>query len=411
MHSKLALAALLVWAAPAPAGQDAAALQLCAQIGGISAELTDISGMKLKRPVPCDFISKEKINAFLKDRIKEVARPEDIRAEELALKKFGLLPPDFDLAATTVELLTEQAAAFYDYERKKLFITESTPSETQAPVLAHELAHALADQNYNLSKFIRQGRNNDDGSTARLAVMEGQASWLMSEYLARRSGQSLLASPALLAAMSTMTEEGAGQYPVFDKAPLYLRASLIFPYTKGMTFQHAAVERDGKNSFGNVFLRPPVSTQQILHPEKYTAGLQPTRPPTPEPRLPRGYRSLVGGTLGELEHMILLEQYTGKEYAETLAPHWRGSTFEVRENRKAHRAVLLYASEWDDEAAARKFFEAYRDVLRKKWKKMEEGPLELNGTQLRGVGDDGHFLLRRSGALVTSVEGADAEVH
>ena len=123
--------------------------------------------------------------------MKDNARPEEIRAEELTLKKFGLVPQDFDLAKNTVDLLTEQAAAFYDYNKKKLFITESTPSDTQEPVLAHELSHALADQNFNLARFIRQARKSDDGSTARLAVMEGQATWLMSEYMARKSGQSL----------------------------------------------------------------------------------------------------------------------------------------------------------------------------------------------------------------------------
>src|SRR5208337_5695566 len=102
----------------------------------------------------------------------------------------------------TVDLLTEQAAAFYDYDRKKLFITESTPSENQEPVLAHELSHALADQSFNLAKFIHQGRSSDDGATARLAVMEGQATWLMSEFLARKNGQSLKDSPELVAMMS-----------------------------------------------------------------------------------------------------------------------------------------------------------------------------------------------------------------
>ena len=113
--------------------------------------------MPLHHPVPCDFITKEKINEFLKKRVKDVASPEEIRAEELTLKKFGLVPPDFDLAKNTVDLLTEQAAAFYDYDKKKLFITESTPSETQEPVLAHELSHALADQNFNLAQVHPPG--------------------------------------------------------------------------------------------------------------------------------------------------------------------------------------------------------------------------------------------------------------
>ena len=113
--------------------------------------------MPLRHPVPCDFITKDKINEFLNKRVKEVAKPEELRAEELTLKKFGLVPPDFDLAKNTVDLLTEQAAAFYDYDKKKLFITDTTSSDTQEPVLAHELAHALADQNFNLAQ-VHQGR-------------------------------------------------------------------------------------------------------------------------------------------------------------------------------------------------------------------------------------------------------------
>ena len=169
-------------------------------------------------------------------------------------------------------------------------------------MLAHEIAHAIADQNYNLAKFIKAGRKSDDGSTARLAVMEGQATWLMSELLARKMGQSLKDSPALLAMMSGANETGAGQFPVFDNSPLYLRLTLVFPYTKGMLFQNAVYDRDGQKGFAEVFLKPPVSTQQILHPEKYFSGVKPTQPALPQPDLPKGYKSLVGGSLGELEH-------------------------------------------------------------------------------------------------------------
>ena len=394
---------LLTLAAAARAQSDARAREVCAQIQPIAVELTKISGMPLKHPVPCGFISRDKINTFLNQRVKEVAKPEEIRAEELTLKKFGLVPEDFNLARNTVDLLTEQAAAFYDYDKKKLFITDSTPSDTREPVLAHELAHAIADQNYHLGRFIRQGRKSDDGSTARLAVMEGQATWLMSEYLARKLGQTLKNSPALVDTMSRVSETGAGQYPVFDNSPLYLRLSLIFPYTKGMLFQNALYDRDGRNGFGEVFRNPPVSTQQILHPEKYFTGVKPTQPDLPEPQLPKGYRSLVGGTLGELEHSVMLEQYSGKERAAEIAPHWRGSTFELVENKKATRDVLLYAVEWDSEDVARQYFAAYRRQLEKKWKHF--AATSESEDALDGTGDDGRFELRRKGAIVTSIEG------
>jgi hypothetical protein len=398
----------LACAALALAQTDPRAKELCGEANRIAQDLTKISGMPLHHPVPCDFITKEKINEFLNKRVKEVAKPEEIRAEELTLKKFGLVPQDFDLAKNTVDLLTEQAAAFYDYDKKKLFITESTPEDTQEPVLAHELSHALADQNYNLGKFIRQGRKSDDGSTARLAVMEGQATWLMSEYLARKNGQSLKDNPALVAMMSNLSDS-SGQYPVFENAPLYLRLTLVFPYTKGMLFQQAVFQRDGQFGIAEVFRRAPLSTQQIIHPEEYFANRKPTQPAVPDPHLPHSYKGLVGGGFGELEHGVLLEQYVGKQRAAEIAPHWRGSSFELREDKKAGFVVLLYAVEWDGEDAARQYFAAYREAMGKKWKKLTV--TSETADLVTGDGDDGRFELRRTGAIVTSEEGLPPAIH
>jgi hypothetical protein len=397
----LAFLAVAASSAQTPSGQES----ICAEVPAITRQLTEISGLKLKHPVPCHFISKGEVNQFLKKRVKEVASPEEIRAEELTLKKFGLVPADYDLAKNTIDLLTEQAAAFYDYNRKKLFITETTPFETQEPVLAHELSHALADQNFDLARYTRQGRKSDDGSTARLAVMEGQATWLMSEYLARRNGTSLKDNREMANMMSTMADSSGGQYPVFENAPLYLRETLVFPYTKGMLFQQAVFERDGQASFAEVFRKPPVSTQQILHPERYFSGVQPTDPQLPGPQLRRGFKSLIGGSLGELEHGIMLRQYIGKQTADELAPHWRGSNFELREDKKAGQVVLLYAVEWDSADVARRYFEAYQEVLHKKWKKMEIA--SRTADSVIGSGDDGRFELRCNGTLVTSVEGLE----
>jgi hypothetical protein len=419
VHSRFLtlLLGILLSAAGSSAQSDPRAKALCAQVPGIAKELTDISGMKLHHPVPCDFISKEQINQFLKKRVKETSSPDEVRAEELTLKKFGLIPQDFDLAKNEVDLLTEQAAAFYDYNAKKLFITDSTSDESQMPVLAHELSHALADQNYNLGRFIKQGRKSDDGSTARLAVMEGQATWMMSEYIARKSGQSLKDSATLAAAMATMSagdddkaaDKPDSEFPVFDKEPLYLRLTLVFPYTKGMSFQQAVLVRDPVQGFGEVFLHPPDSTQQILHPDKYFDRVKPTDPQLPAVKLPHGYKGLVGGDLGELEQGILLEQYTGKTRAAELAPHWRGCSFELLENKKAGRVVLLYATEWDSEQSAAQYFDAYRQVMGKKWKHMTVTSEEPG--VLLGTGDDGRFELRRKGAVVTSVEGLDSTIH
>jgi hypothetical protein len=407
----VALLALLlaVAAAPAQSGVDVSqAREIFSEIDGILQDLHEITGFKIKHRVPAEIITRDKVKEFLEKRMKEASSPEEIRVEELTLKKFGLVPQDFDLAKNTVDLLTEQAAAFYDFHRKRMFITDWTPSATREPALVHELGHALADQNVNLEKFIKQGQKSDDGSMARLAVMEGQASWLMAEYLARKTGQSLATSPALLDTMAHSIESGANEFPVFESEPLYLRETLTFPYSQGLLFQNAVYERMKQKAFDEVFRKPPVSSQQILHPDTYFSGLEPARPALPQLANAHGYKRIADGTVGELDHSVLLEQYAGREESAAVSPHWRGGAYALLEHRSPERVVLLYAVEWDDAASAGHYFRLYRQVLEKKWKHLaieSESP-----TTLSGAGDDGHFLVQLTGNLVTSVEGAEDPV-
>ena len=390
----LALACAAVVAAAAPE-------DLFSEIDRHLAELSRITGLRAGKKVPYDSITREKVNEYLKERVKEEVKPEELRADELALKKFGFVPQDFDLLKSTVDLLTEQAAAFYDFRKKRLFVADWAPSSMQEVALIHELAHALADQNFHLERYLKAAEKNDDESVARMAVMEGQASWLMSEVMARRAGQSLESVPSLDDQVDRMAESAAGQYPEFDKSPLYIRETLLFPYGQGMLFQHAVYRKLGQAGFAEVFRRPPVSTQQILHPEKYFDKVAPTTPLLPA--TPKGFSAITDGTIGELDHAILLRQYAGKVEAREVAPYWRGGIYRVVERKADKRSVLVYASEWDSPAVARRFFELYRQVLKGKWKQMTVRGETAN--QVEGSGDDGNFILRLEGALVTSVEG------
>jgi hypothetical protein len=402
MTSALRAALALFVASAAALPQDQTPHSVLAQIDKYMEELTRITGLKAREKVEFAVLSREKVNAFLKSRVTEVASPEEIRREELALKKFGLVPDDFDLAKSTVDIFTEQAVALYDYHRKKLYLTDWTPSETQEPALVHELAHALADQNFRLDRYLKKANENDDGSLARMAVMEGQATWLMTEYTARKMGQSLKGAGPVVEAMSRMANTPAGQFPVFEQAPLYMRETLLFPYTKGMLFQQAVVDKLGERAFSEVFLRAPVSTQQILHPEKYFSKEAPSLPALPEFRA-KGYKRIIDGTVGELDHAILLTQYVSQGEAMTLAPKWRGGRYAVYETRDRASAVLAYASAWESAAAAGEYFRNYREVLKKKWKSMEISA-ESAG-EIRGNGDGGGFVLKLEGSGITSLEG------
>ncbi|MBI3693936.1 MAG: hypothetical protein HY238_03720 [Acidobacteria bacterium] len=373
--------------------------QLFSRIDQVFGEVSKIMGMKIRRPVPRAVISREKIHEYIEKRMAEALSPDDIRAQEIVLKKFGFVGQDFDLKSQTVDLLTEQAAAFYDFKQKKLFLASWTPVSMQDVALVHELAHALADQHFNLEKFINKSGEDDDAATARGAVVEGQASWVMTEYMLRQMGQSLRDTPRLAESTVEQTAEAAKQFPVFGAAPLYVQQTMMFPYTQGTLFQQAVVQKLGVEGCAEAFRRPPVSSQQVLHPELYFARSAPSKPPLPHAPLPSGYKKLAEGTLGELDHQILLRQFAGEEEARELAPRWKGSRYAIWENKKEKRAVLSYAVEWASEADAARYFADYRKVCQKKWKRFEATD------EMSGTGDDGRFVWSLHGAVFTSVEG------
>jgi hypothetical protein len=365
-------------------------------------ELSEITGWKPLKKVRHDTMDRTALKRYLEEKVKDEIKPEEIRAEEIALKKFGFVPQDFDLSRTMIDLLTEQAAAFYDYKKKKLFLLDGGDPAAQAMVVFHELAHALADQRFDLNKFIKKGKS-DDSSLARMAVMEGQATWLMMESTSRKAGQSLKDLPPAILDMANRSTDAATQYPVLAAAPLYIRASLLFPYSEGLRFNHMVVRKEGQAGFARVFREPPVSSQQILHPDAYFAGTLPIDVPLPKLPDERDWRTLTSGTLGEFDHAILIEQYGTKDQASAIASHWRGASAAVIEHKRDKRPVLLYASEWETPESARKMFEAYRDVLKGKWKKMtitSDTPASLTGS-----GDDGDFRVWLTGTRVSSVEG------
>jgi hypothetical protein len=366
------------------------------------AQLSKITGLKSVKKVPHDTITKAQFKLYLEETIKDQVKPEELRAQELALKKLGLVPPAFNLMSTTVDLLTEQAAAFYDYRKKKLFVMEGGDPTSQPVLVVHELAHALADQHFDLGKFIKRGKS-DDAAIARMAVMEGQATWLMMESAAQKMGMSLQKMPAMADAMSGATDQLMGQYPVLNSAPLYIRASLLFPYKDGFRFQHALVQKLGASAFSKVFKEAPATSQQILHPEMYLNGVQPSDPAVPALANAQDYQEVVSGSVGEFDHAVLLEQYVSKAEASELAPKWRGGNLSLLENKRDKNVVLVYASEWQDEAAAVRMFQAYAKILKGKWKSFKIDT--ETKTSIAGSGDDGAFYLRVQGNRVFSAEG------
>lgn len=402
------LFAILLLAAPAPVAWPQS--PLFSQIPSIEEGLSSITGLAFTHQVPYALLTKEQLRRDFEQRINASIKPAELHAEELTLKLLGLVPEDFDLRQNTIDLLTEQAAAFYDYNKKKLFVLqEAGNSEEERIALVHELAHALADQHFPLAKYIHEGLRSDDGATARMAVMEGQATWLMTAFLSKQAGGPATIPPAVLVVMTQSIQSSAAEYPVFSKAPLYIRESLTFPYVSGMRFQNEVFEKLGREAFSEVFVHPPVSTHQIFHPDQYLDHQAPKIPDSPPIPDSGQFRKLAEGTLGELEYRVLLAQYGGAGEGDQIAAHLVGSSYAMFENKRDKSPVLAFAAAWDSDESARAYLDQYRRVLQGKWKM-----LEINSdtpTALEGRGDSGYFRIWLTGATVNHLEGLKSPVH
>jgi hypothetical protein len=399
MLARLALLALLSSLAAAQQKPS----NLFQEVDEMTASLSDITGWPVKRKVPAKIITKDEFRHQVESRMKGASNNKEVHAEELTLKMFGFIPQDFDLAKETVDLVSEQAAAFYDYSKKRLFVLDSTSEGTEQRVaLVHELAHALADQQHPLGKYLHKGSPDDDASTAREAVMEGQATWLTWAYVSRRNGGKAEVSKETIEKLTDNSGGGGADFPVFSKEPLYLRESLVFPYDEGMKFQDAVYHQLGRKSFDEIFNRPPRSTQQILHPKTYAEDEKPAESDAPSLDK-KEFRLLNDGSVGEFDHSMLLRQFIGEKEGRAAASHWRGGSFKLYENKHDKHPVLTYASEWSTPEAAKQFFTLYQRVMKGKWKEMKVS--EHAADHVYGSGDSGKFELRLSGSTVTFREG------
>ncbi|MBY0503293.1 MAG: hypothetical protein K2X03_05265 [Bryobacteraceae bacterium] len=394
---------LLLWLAVA--SLHAADAPVFAEIRAMTAEIERITGWKAKRKVPAAMMSKRQLDTYLNERMKEDVKPSEIRAEEVTLRRLGFIGEQVDLKQSMLEVMNEQAAAFYDTRKKRLYLMETTGEQMQSTVLVHELSHAIADQQHGLYRFLAAGGDSDDAHLARMAVTEGQATWLMSEYIAQRNGSSLVGRPDVVQTMAKATSGSSPEFPALDAAPLYLQETFLFPYSQGLVFQAKVIEKLGKPGYSEVFRRPPATTQQILHPELYLQDVRPPRLSLPSGKYPDPV--LSDGLLGELDHQILLRQFQVTDW-EKIAGGWTASRYRVFEDKARTRVSLVYVSLWRDEAAAEAFFAAYRKSILPG--KLKQAVFWQDAASLvTGKAADGYFRLERRGREVTVREGLPGE--
>ena len=364
----------------------AEAQELFASIDETLTWLSKDTGYPIKRKVKGELASREQVAKYVEERLNDDEDAKRLERSEIVLKKFGLLPRDFNLHNFLVELLKEQVAGYYDVKTKSMYLLDWLSADAQKPVLAHELTHALQDQSFDLKTWespkAPKGRDKeeysfdeDEASTARGAVAEGQGMVTLVDYMLRDSGRTLADAPQVAAMMrSAMTSNS--DYPLLEKAPLMIRESLVFPYGDGLTFEAALLGKGKDTAFSGAFRRPPQDTHEVLDVAAYFDNhpVQWLVLPDLKKQLGSGYEKYDVGSIGQLDTQILVEQYADKDTAHKLSKGWRGGVYYAASNKDSKltgtaKIGLLYLARWDSDEAADQFAKLYADYLPKRYSK------------------------------------------
>ena len=395
---------------------------------------SDDTGLPLKHEVKRKLTDRKEVEAYLEKGMRDDKDAKRLERSAEVLKKFGLIPRDFQLGPFLVSMLKEQVAGYYDPKKKTVNILNWIDADQQKPVLAHELTHALQDQSFGMLQWMKAAETegnkksiplpsdieNDEESEAREAVVEGQAMVAMMDYTLAPTGKTLLESPQIKELLKQGMLSGPADSPTFQKAPIFLKEELTFPYRYGMDFTLALEKAGGKElAFAGAFKDPPKTTRQIMQPETYLSHekVEPLKLLDFKKDFEK-YDAFDFGAIGEFDVDILVEQYAGREEAEAMYPAWRGGYYFAGRPKgvKSGPIAVLYVSRWESAEKAAEFAAVYAKSLAQRYQKRQalggdgkvadDAPPVESWKTLRGR----HAWMTEEGAVVIEVRGVDVLV-
>jgi hypothetical protein len=394
-------------AVAADASKAAANAEFTAAADEVLEQMSQITGLKLRTPLKKTLRSREEIHAYIIREMNEDKGPAERYASARSAEAFGLLPKGFDFDSFMIELLTEQIAGLYDPKTHEFYIADWIPVTDQRMVMAHELTHALEDQHFQIEAWVKAARPNDDGELAREAVLEGSAMAAMIDYLLGESGRSLKDLPDI---DPSLLVGDMGNTPSLKKAPEFLKDALVFPYFAGLTFSADILKPAGWSAIPAVFSRPPVSTQQIMHPGLYRSAKLPVDVKLPDVDKLVGpeWTKLEENVMGEFGWKEVLKQFLGEDRAKTLAAAWDGDRYVVFEQKRTKRLLLVSRLKLNSQAQAARYFGQYSEALEKKYEQRNNLFRRPNFFSFDST--DGGVFLRCVELECLSVEGSNRAV-
>ena len=370
-----AIARLCVPITP-PTGTPASG-SLSPELERIAGEVEAARGHEFATQPNAEAITDHEMDRRLRESFQAYYPKELYDRRTFAWRTIGVIPPDADLHEAYRSFLTGQVVGFYDPETGELvYLGAGDLGFTERLTLAHELTHALDDQTFDLTRLdALAGSCQDERSSAALGLIEGSAQYYSAAAVAMSPDIGLSDLIEAIAQAAAGGEAPAG-------VPPFLYDISVWPYVDGMSFVGTLAGRGGQGAVDDAFERFPVSTEQVIHPERFP-GDKPRAVDVPD--LTRA----LGDAWGDLDAMTIGEEWLramlglslDASLADAAAAGWDGGVY--RAFTDGRDVVVVLRTAWDSTEDA----EAFASTLQR-W--------SAAGSELRAN-------VSRDGAEVTAV--------
>jgi hypothetical protein len=358
----------------------------------IESHVSEMRGLDSKEPVGKAFLNTDELRQKMIEDVAEDYSEQEAHDDALLYAAFELMDPDIDLYDLLIDLYTEQVAGFYDPDEKEMFVVrgDQALAASERLVYAHEYTHVLQDQHFDLQALGFTDDDDDEKEDAEKdfavrSLVEGDASLLMQQYALQK-----LTADDL---KEILSESESIDMDVLDRSPAIVRESLMFPYQAGQMFAMTLFNDGGWSAVDAAYKDPPVSTEQILHPERYPGDVPQivTLPPLTD-TLGAGWRLVDENVLGEFGIQQYLKVHTDDGDVEVAAEGWGGDRYAVHWREDESAFVLVTRLVWDSPGDADEFFETYTRFAEERF---GGKPARSEGdTRLWWFGEDALLLAR-----------------
>ncbi|HWR66323.1 MAG TPA: hypothetical protein VN364_09410 [Bellilinea sp.] len=386
---------------PTPANQSAAPLPaaVARQMDQIEDEVARARGLDQPPTVDRNLLTTDELRQQVESDFFKDYNAQEIEDDTRVLAALGLIEPGYDLYSLYLDLYTEQIAGYYDLETDEMFVVlDQDFKGPQRSTYAHEYTHALQEYNHNVRDgmdYTEEYCETDSEYCAALqALIEGDASLTEQSWL-------------YLYGTDQDRQEIDDYYQnndlsIFDSAPAFLQEDFIFPYLQGVDFALALFEKGGFAQIDQAYTDPPVSTEQILHPERYPDDKPvPVTLPDLTDTLGRELREIDRGVMGEWYTYLILARgadptfQLADDLAAVAAEGWGGDAYAVYWDEAAGQPLVVLLTTWETSAEADEYSAAFQDYATARWGDPQPGAQTDQFTWESVV--DGASLFQRTG--------------